>query len=49
MQATQDVLAAHKACTADVAQALPDLVSHTRSLAAALITSLEQTRDCTWQ
>ncbi|CAL8465548.1 g5084 [Coccomyxa elongata] len=45
-QVTQDVLAAHKTCTAEWARTFPELVSQTRSMAAALITSLELARDC---
>ncbi|BDA49923.1 hypothetical protein COCOBI_15-0510 [Coccomyxa sp. Obi] len=45
-QATQDVLAAHKTCNAELAKSSPELVSQTRSMAAALITSLELARDC---
>lgn len=46
VQATQDVLDAHKACTAELAESSPELVSQTRCMAAALITSLELARDC---
>lgn len=47
-QASEDVLAAHKACTMELVGALPNVGAKTRVLAATLITSLEQARDCTW-
>lgn len=47
MQATQDVLAAHKLCASGrVTDAAPSFAASMRAAAAALITSLEQIRDC---